>query len=268
VARFPGSATSGADGGAQPTATEIANELKSRRAIVAALGEFRAPEQAALAERAASALSRIVTQGDPSYYVEATAATALGKTRVASAFDTLLAKARTPSWNEIIRQGVFAGIGELGDARGVDVLTEWLIDRSKPMDARLAAANGLRALAATRRIDPGAEQTRAVEAVIVALDDPWELVVLNSIAALGEWNDPRAIEPLDRLAARSVDERVVRRARETALKLRRGRSRAEETRALRTDLDEVREANRKLQDRLNALEAQFDKGTEPARGGK
>ncbi|MGH2486307.1 MAG: M1 family aminopeptidase, partial [Ktedonobacterales bacterium] len=266
VARYPGGRE--ADGGTQPTATEVANELKSRRAIVAALGEFRAPEQAALAERAAAALTRIVSQGDPSYYVEATAATALGKTRVAGAFDTLLAKASTPSWNEIIRQGVFAGIGELGDARGVDVLAEWLTDRAQPMDARLAAANGLRALASTHRIDPGAAQTRAVEAAIFALDDPWELVMLSAIGALAEWNDERAVEPLDRLSARSVDERVVRRARETALKLRRGRSNAEETRRLRSDLDEVREANRKLRDRLNALEAQFDKGTEPTRGGK
>ncbi|HKV85310.1 MAG TPA: M1 family metallopeptidase, partial [Ktedonobacterales bacterium] len=43
VARNQGAASGGTDGGTQPTAAEVANELKSRRAIVAALGEFRAP---------------------------------------------------------------------------------------------------------------------------------------------------------------------------------------------------------------------------------
>ena len=70
-------------------------------------------------------------QGDPSYYVEAEAAVSLGKTRVADAYDVLLAKVETPSWNETIRGGVFAGLGELGDARVVDVLASWATDRDK-----------------------------------------------------------------------------------------------------------------------------------------
>lgn len=259
VQRFPGENSHASSNVTRPASSEVANELKARRAIVAALGEFRAPEQAALATRAAAALTRILTQGDPSYYVEATAATSLGKTRTPGAFDTLTAKTETPSWNEIIRQGVFAGLGELGDPRSAALLAAWLTDRSKPMDARLGAANGLRALASTRRIDPGEAQTRAVEAAIIALDDPWEMVVFNAIAALAEWNDPRAIEPLDRLAGHSADERAVRRAREAALKLRRGRTTFEESRKLRSDLDELRETNRKLQDRLQALEAQVNK---------
>ncbi|HEX6817710.1 MAG TPA: M1 family aminopeptidase [Ktedonobacterales bacterium] len=263
VQRFPGQlADSYASATTRPGSLEVANELKARRGIVSALGEFRAPEQSALADRAAAALTRILTEGDPSYYVEAAAATALGKTRTAGAFDTLVKKMQTPSWNEIIRQGVCAGLGELGDPHSVGVLASWLTDLSKPMDARLGAANGLRALAATRRIDPGEAQTEAVEALIFALDDPWELVVYNAIAALAEWNDSRAIEPLERLASREVDERAVRRAREATLKLRKGRSSGEEARQLRTDLDALREENRKLLDRLQALETRVNHGRE------
>ncbi len=239
-------------------------EPKARRAVVAALGEWRHPDQGELAIRAADALTRVVTRGEPSYYVEAVAATALGKTRAPGAFETLVAKTDTPSWIEIIRGGVFAGLGELGDPRGVDVLTSWL-DRSKPMDARTAAANGLRVLAATKQIDPGEAQTRAVEALVAALADPWEPVRRNAATALAEWGDQRAIAALERQVGREVDERVVRTLREAVQRLQKGRGASEENRKLRSDLDALREENRKLLERLDALEARTGvKPTAPA----
>lgn len=235
-------------------------EPKARRAIVAALGRFRAPEQAVLAERAAQALRRIVEQGDPSYYVEAEAAISLGKTRVADAYEVLLAKVDTPSWNETIRGGVFAGLGELGAARVVDVLARWTTDRSKPMDARAAAARGLGVLASTRRIDPGEAQTRAVDALITALDDPWTLTQFAACMGLAEWGEARAIPAIEVLAARATDESVVRVARTAIQRLRRGTTASDETRRLRHDLDELREENRKLRERLDAIEARNDSG--------
>jgi aminopeptidase N len=235
------------------------SEPKARRGIVEALGSFRLPEHRALAEQATEALTAIVRQGDPSYYVEAAACTALGKTRVEGAYATLLEKVETPSWNEVIRGGVFAGLGELGEPRVVDVLTGWLLDRAKPMDARAAAGRGLFALAHTRRLDAASEaHTRAVDALIAALDDPWEVTVMVSIAALSAWGDQRAIGPLERLAARSLDERLVRNAREAIRSLQRGRTAGEETRKLREDLDSVREENKRLRERLESLEYQIN----------
>jgi aminopeptidase N len=235
-------------------------EPKARRAIVAALGEFRAPEQAPLAERAAATLTSVLEHGEPSYYVEAAAATALGKTRTPGAFEKLAARVDTPSWNEVIRGGVFAGLGELGDPRGADLLARWVIDRTQPMDARAAAANGLATLAATRRIDRGETQTRVVDALIAALDDPWELVQMGAARALGEWCDPRAIPALRRLVERSPDERIVRICREAIHTLQQGRTPAEEARTLRDDLDTLREENRKLRDRLQVIEARLANG--------
>ena len=85
-----------------------------------------------------------------------TFSSAKNRTQLRSAeYDVLLTKVDTPSWNEIIRGGVFAGLGSLGDARVVDVLALWTTDRAKPMDARAAAARGLGILASTKRIDPG-----------------------------------------------------------------------------------------------------------------
>jgi aminopeptidase N len=230
-------------------------EPKARRGIVAALGSFRAPEQAELAGRAAEALRHIVEQGDPSYYVESAAAMSLGKTRTPGAYETLQSKVGTPSWLETIRGGIFVGLGELGDPRALDVLTTWATDREKPMDARLGAVRGLFTLGATQRIDPGEAQTRAVEALIAALDDPWILTVYAATAALAVWGDARAIPALERLAASSPDERSGRGARIAIRQLQRGQSRGQETRRLRDDMDELREENRKLRGRLEVLEA-------------
>ena len=173
------------------------------------------------------------------------------------AFETLKAAVDTPSWNESIRSGVFIGLGELGDVRGVDLLVSWLTDASKPMDARAAAAAGLRVLAGTRRIDPGPVQTRIVEALIAALEDPWETVVANAVSALSLWGDARALPPLRRLLGQTVDERVVRGTREAIRLLERGETREQETRQLRNDVDELREQNRHLREEMQRLEVQL-----------
>lgn len=235
-------------------ALDVVAEPKARRAIVTALGVFHAPEQAALAERAAATLTELLTKGEPSYFVEGAAATALGKTNVPDAYDNLLPLLDRSSWNETIRMGVFSGLGALGDPRCVDTLTTWL-DLSKPQDARLGAANGLRLLATTRRIE-GEAQVRAVDALIAALDDPWELTVFNATSALAAWGDQRAIPALRRLADRSPDERAVRGARLAIRTLQQGRAAGDETRQLRKDLEELRQRNRELTERLEALEAQ------------
>jgi aminopeptidase N len=234
-------------------ALDVVDEPKARRAIVAALGVFHAPEQADLANRAAATLAALLEKGEPSYFVAAAAATALGKTNVADAYERLLPLLDRPSWNETIRAGVFAGLGALGDPRCVDTLTAWL-DRSKPQDARMGAANGLRILATTRRIE-GEAQARAVDALIAALDDPWELVVFAAIGALAAWGDQRAIPALRRLVDRSPDERAVRGARMAIRTLQQGRAAGDEARQLRKDLEELRQRNRELTGRLEALEA-------------
>ncbi len=233
-------------------------EPKARRGIVAGLGEYRAPEQSDLAERAAAALTALLAKGEPSYFVTAAAASALGKTRAPGAFETLLRYVDTPSWNEVIRGGVFAGLGELGDARAVEPLARWATDRTKPMDARAAAVSGLRVLAATKRVDQPEARTRAVEAVAFALSDPWEMAAGAACAAAAAWGDARALPALQRIVAESPDERQVRNAREAIAAIQRGDAPRDETRQLRADLDTLREDNRKLRERLDALDAQAD----------
>jgi aminopeptidase N len=233
-------------------------EPRARRGVVAALGNFRAPAQQGLAERAAQTLTDLLRAGEPSYFVEAAALRALGKTRTSGAFETLTPMLERSSWNETIRGATFAGLGELGDPRGVEVMASWLLDRSKPMDARAVAATGLGTLARTKLVDPGEAQTRAVYALIAALDDPWELAQMMALVALGEWGDARAIPALERLISTTTEDRVVRMCRQLILRIQRGRSAAEETRTLRSDLEQAREATRTLRERLEALEARVN----------
>jgi aminopeptidase N len=234
-------------------------EPKGRRGIVAALGEFRVGEQTELAERAARALTELLTRGESSYYVEAAAAIALGKTRAPGAFETLVSLVERPSWNEIIRTGVFSGLGELGDPRAVEVLAEWASSRAKPMDARVGALAGLRTLALTGRIE-GEAKVRAVEAVSVGLGDPWELAVIAAIMAAQAWGDARVIPALERVIATNPDERPVRFARVAQAAIRRGATPDARARQLRSDLDGLREENRQLRARLEALEARAGEG--------
>ena len=108
---------------------------KARRAVVRALGEFRE-------ERAAQALGGILEPGDPSYYVEAAATAAIGKTRSPQAFTALEGGLTKDSQNEVIRLSVFDGLAQLRDQRGIELGIEWS-RYGRPLSVRGAAASAL-----------------------------------------------------------------------------------------------------------------------------
>jgi aminopeptidase N len=240
------------------TALEQERDPKARRGIVAALGSFRVPEQPELAERAASALAALLKQGDPSYFVEGAAATALGKTRTSGAFEQLVAALDRPSWNEIIRAGVFQGLAALGDPAAAGVLAGWL-DRSKPIQARAAAAGALGTLAKDHRLDHGEPRQQAVNALLGGLDDPWTPVRASAARSLAALRETSALGALDQIAASDLDGRLVRTVRLAAKAIREGKAAGDEVRQLRSDFDAMKEENRKLRERLEALEARLEK---------
>jgi aminopeptidase N len=57
------------------------------------------------------------------------------------------------------------------------------------------------------------------------------------------------------MADHAVDGRVRRRAEEAIEALRRGKSRSEESRLMREDLDNLRDENKRLRERLDKLDA-------------
>ncbi|MCH8066238.1 MAG: HEAT repeat domain-containing protein [Chloroflexi bacterium] len=226
-----------------------AGHARARRAVVAALGSFRDEPPDHRGAKAAAALQRLLDDGDASYYVEAEAAAALGKTRSDRAFATLERTLEKESHNNVIRVRAFEGFSELRDERALPIAMEWTA-YGKPYQARDAAATCLSKLA--RFID---RKEPARDRLIELLDDPWLRTRLTAVAGLVHLGESEAIPALEQRAARELDGRVIRSCREAAARLREGVDKGEEVKKLREELDKLREDQRTLTDRLAKMEA-------------
>jgi aminopeptidase N len=72
--------------------------------------------------------------------------------------------------------------------------------------------------------------------------------------AFEDLRESKAISVLRRMADRAVDGRVRRRAEQAIEALHQGKSRSDESRLMREDLDKLRDENKKLQERLDKLD--------------
>ncbi|MBM2825940.1 MAG: hypothetical protein HW403_4 [Dehalococcoidia bacterium] len=221
---------------------------KARRAVVAALGEFKD-------EAAVDALLGPLA-GDESYFVEAEAARSLGKTRSPRAFEAIQGTLAKDSFVDIIRATAFDGFAELKDERAVPIAMEYSQYGRHPNARSLAVA----CLGRLGDLAEGEKKDKIVDRLIELLDDPWLRVKLVAIGALEFMKVDRALPALGRLVVRDLDGRVQRRAREALARIRQGRDRADDVRKVQEDLDKMRDENRKLQDRLDSLEARLPKG--------
>jgi aminopeptidase N len=216
---------------------------KARRAVVRALGEFRNND------RAAAALAKVLKDGDESYFIEAEAALALGRTRDEGAFASLEEALTHDSYLETIRAHALAGMAELRDERAIDVARDF-ITYGRPARARVAAIGTLARLGALK-------ETRRPEILdwLTPLADDREFMVRMRVpGAFEELGDMRGLAAVRRLAERDLDGRIQRRANEAIAAISEGRSRVQEGDRLRTDIEKLREDNRKLQERLEKLE--------------
>src|SRR5215470_10801745 len=243
-----------------PTALEalLANTRlahpKARRAVVTALGEFKD-------DRSATTLIDVVHAGDASYFVEAEAAAALGKTRRDSALVPLQQAAHKPSWNETLRNGVFRGLAELQDESTIPLLRDFTTYGQPPL-ARYAAIRALGKLGGEKDPPPAP----IVETLTALLDEEafrTRMAVLDALEAL---HSPKALPALERLRDRDLDGRVKRRVTEVIEAIRSERKQTDEVQQLRDDFQALREANKKLLERLDRLEAQQTVGTPPSGG--
>lgn len=213
---------------------------KVRRAAAHALGAFKDGEvAAALLVRA---------REDASYFVQAAALESLGKTRDARAFEVLRAAVNGSSWNATVEAGAAAGLGELADARAVPLLLE-AAGEGREETLRRAALTALARVAELLE----SERTRAVEAIVERLDDGAFLVRLAAIAAAERSQDRRVLDPLDRLSHAAFDGRIRRNATEAAMRVREALRVPSQVTELRSDFNELREAQQKLQEQIEAL---------------
>lgn len=210
------------------------------RAAAGALGHFREPEVAtALIETAAN---------HASYFVRAAALVALGKTRDARAFDVLTAALKGKTWNGTVEAGAALGLGELADARAMAPIVD---------ATRVERGEGLRRAAVTALGRIGAlveeERARVVDELEERFGDPSFMVALDAIVAAETLSDVRLLPGLDRLAQQAVDGRMRRDAMEAAIRIRQAAKVPAQVKGLREDIDELREDQRRLQEKIEAL---------------
>jgi aminopeptidase N len=229
-----------------------------RAAIATALGQFAAPQQAELAQRSAQALSTLLEKGDVSYVVESAAAGALGKTRAEGNVDLLLKVIDRPSWNHMVQRGIFAGLAASGEDRVVDTIAAYLTDASQHPTMRLAAAQGMWALGRNRYLYGEEARQRAVTALCYAVEhDSYDPVRIYAPVALLFFGEKRAIGVLEHAVTHELNTRAQRSIRVAVHVLRTGDTSDEQLKQLRTDLDFVREENRKLKEQLGAIAARL-----------
>ena len=211
------------------------NHAKVRRAVVNALGKFRTT-------RAAEMLAKI-TLSDASYLVEADAARALGATRQAIAFDTLLDVLDRPSWADAIRAGAIDGLAALRDDRAIPHVmarTRYGISTR----GRRAAIMALPKISSDRR-------TREVLEELLDGTDPYLRV--DVVRALVDLGDSKSRAALQRQLDRELDGRVRRRIREALRDI--GTAGKREADRLRDDFESLRNDYAELKARFARIEA-------------
>jgi aminopeptidase N len=222
-----------------------------RRAVAAALGEFVGDD------KAAHALAARLRAGDPSYFVEAEAAAALGRTRAAVALEVLPAVAARPSYQDVIASRAIEGLGKTGDGRALPLIRDaWRPGAAFPAHRAVVAA-----LAELAR---GTDLARtARESIEERLRDPDFRVRGEAAAALGRLGLTEAIPTIRGAIAAELDGRARRRMLDAIRALEDGARPADEARRLHDEVERLRGETMKLRERLDRVESRLI-GAHPA----
>jgi aminopeptidase N len=214
---------------------------KARRKVVEVLGEFIDP-------RAVEALISVLQIGDESYFVEGSAAKALGKTKATKAFEILKAQLQKSSYLDVIREGVFLGLSYLKDERGLDIAIEW-IQKGKPLYARLAAFSALAELGKLFN------KQKAFEAVRTELITTEHFrIKLAAMQALEALEMPESTYLLRKYQETEVDGRLKRRAFNAIQAITRNLEKPKELNELREEIAILRQSNNELKNELYIIQ--------------
>ena len=228
---------------------------RARRVIARALGDF------VFDADAGAALAHVVDKGDPSYFVEAEACLALGKTRTPRAGELLRKASTRESFTDVIRQHAYRGLAEARDDSALGLLADG-VKWGHPTQGRRAAAGALAQLMRGRRDREARDVRERVELLLSDRDFRVQAAAAEALAVIG---DPAAIPALRRMIDRELDGRLRRRGKEIVRDLGEGAPLAEDVRRLRDELGELRTVATALRERLDLLEAH---GTKPKKSKK
>ncbi len=223
-------------------AAKGANEPRVRRAIAAALGEFAGDDTAA------RALADWLRAGDPSVFVEAELALALGRTRSPLALELLPPLVDRPSFQAVIASRAIEGLGRTGDERAFQ-----LIRRAWRPEALFPARRAV--VAALAELSRGTGLARAArEAIEERLRDGDFRVRLEAAMALGRLGLVDALPAIRSALGAELDGRTKRRMNEAIRDIEDGARPAEEARRLQDEVERLRGETARLRERLDKLE--------------
>jgi aminopeptidase N len=181
--------------------------------------------------------------------VEAEACRSVGKLRLPGSFDVLAANFDRPSFRQVVRVGCIDGLVELRGEAGLELLSR-AARYGQPFQGRPPAVG---AIARLGLFFPDRKKVLGEE-IAGYLEDPDFRVRIAATNALKTLKDDSQVPALEKMAARELDGRGVRMARENALALRKGAATDEEVKKLREEFEKIRDENAKLRDRLEKLE--------------
>jgi aminopeptidase N len=218
---------------------------RARRAVVRALGNFRGDRMVA------ATLARVVEHGDPSYFVEAEACLALGRTRSEQAPALLRMAAERDSFIDVIRGHAYRGLAEARDETALPLLmagTEY----GRVSHGRRAALGAVAELVKGRRDRAERDVRERAEELLRDADFRVQSAALEALAVLG---DLASLGALHALIDRELDGRLRRRAREIVRDIGEGRGPTAEVSALRDELDRLRGEVATLRERVERVAA-------------
>ena len=222
-----------------------------RRAVTAALGEFLGDDAAA------RALADRLRRGDPSYFVEAEAALALGRTRTPEALALLPSLLDRPSYQDVVRSRAIEGLGRCGDERAFPIIREaWR--GSVPWVSRRAIVTAAAELARGTGIARAAR-----EFIELRLADRDFRVRGEAAVALARLGSVEAVAALRAARAAELDGRARRRMEDAVRDLESGTRPSEEIRQLHDEVERLRGETAKLRERLDRLQPQIAAAAAP-----
>jgi aminopeptidase N len=228
-------------------------DARVRRSVVEALSKIKTTESY-------DALKQLLEKGDASYYVEASAASALGRMVSGNLKDkedevlqllTNVLRERG-GWNEVVRSGAIAGLSQM---KSSPVALEVILEYTTPGIPQPLRLTAIRALGT---ISTG-QTPNNTEWILEQLEElSGETFFLTQVAvasALGQMETPKAIGVLRSLSEQTPDGRVRRLAEEAIQKVHKNVGSDQAVKQLREELDQLKKENQELKSRMENLEA-------------
>ena len=203
----------------------------------------------------------ILKQGDPSYNVEATAATCIGdlaqvlsSQRPPDGVIQLLQTTLTEKagWNEVVRSGAIAGLAKIKDS---DQALETILLYTAPTTPQALRLAAIKALGAMGKSQTKPKTEQILNRLEVIARESFFLTQVSVVIALGQIDSSGAIRILQSLSNQTPDGRVKRMADEAVTRVQAAIGSDASIKQLREELEELKKNNQELKSRLEAIEA-------------